>query len=144
MVYNEESDQVLVQDKLPKDGWGGITFPGGHIEYGESFIESTIREVKEETGLNVTDLQYSGIVNYFNTENYERWMCFLYKTDKYSGELINETREGKVFWVNRDQLLTMKLAPNMDKYLHLFFSDIHHEAFAYSNGEYTDELRIIG
>lgn len=48
MIYNEESNQVPVQDKIPGDGWGGITFLGGHIELGGSFFESTIREVKEE------------------------------------------------------------------------------------------------
>lgn len=143
MVYNKENNQVLVQDKVADDGWGGITFPGGHIEFGESFIESTIREVKEETGLDVTDLEYAGIINYYNTDNSERWMCFLYKTNKYSGEVLKETEEGKVFWVNSDELLTMNLAPNMDKYLQLFFSDIHHEAFAKWNSNHTDKLRII-
>lgn len=143
MVYNKENNQVLVQDKVLDDGWGGITFPGGHIELGESFVESTIREVKEETGLDVTGLEYSGVINYFNTDNNERWMCFLYKTNKYSGEMLSETEEGKVFWVNSDELLTMNLAPNMDKYLQLFFSDIYQEAFAKWNSKHTGELKII-
>ncbi|KYH35551.1 NUDIX domain protein [Clostridium tepidiprofundi DSM 19306] len=78
MVYNKKNNKVLVQDKVADDGWGGITFPGGHIEFGESFIESAIRGVKEETGFDVTDLEYAGIINYYNTDNSERWMCFLY------------------------------------------------------------------
>lgn len=143
MVYNKENNQVLVQDKVPDDGWGGITFPGGHIELGESFVESAIREVREETGLEVTHLEYAGIINYYNTEDSERWMCFLYKTNKFSGELINETEEGKVFWVNAEELKNMNLAPNMDKYLELFFSDVHHEAFAKCNSNHTEKLRIL-
>lgn len=145
MVYNKENNQVLVQDKVPDEGWGGITFPGGHIELGESFVESAIREVKEETGLDVTDLEYAGIINYYNTDDSERWLCFLYKTNKYSGKMLDEdeTEEGKIFWVDADKMSTMNLAPNMDKYLELFFSDTHQEAFAKWDSKHTDKLRVI-
>ena len=37
-------------DRKKRD-WPGITFPGGHIESGESFTDAVIREVQEETGL---------------------------------------------------------------------------------------------
>ena len=42
MIYNE--DYILVQDRQNPD-WSGITFPGGYVEHGESFIESVKREV---------------------------------------------------------------------------------------------------
>ena len=48
MVCN--GDKVLVQDRVDPD-WPGITFPGGHVETGESFCASVIREVYEETGV---------------------------------------------------------------------------------------------
>ena len=41
-----DSDRVLVMDRKKED-WPGITFPGGHVEAGESFTEAVIREVKE-------------------------------------------------------------------------------------------------
>ena len=49
MVYDDQGN-VLVEDRS-KPEWPGITFPGGHVEHGESFVASVIREVKEETGL---------------------------------------------------------------------------------------------
>ena len=49
MIY-DDSGNVLVQDRLNPD-WPGISFPGGHVEAGESFTDSVIREVYEETGL---------------------------------------------------------------------------------------------
>ncbi|MFR1598791.1 MAG: NUDIX domain-containing protein, partial [Coprobacillus cateniformis] len=44
MVYDKKGN-VLVQERLKKD-WPGITFPGGHVEYLESFHDSVVREVK--------------------------------------------------------------------------------------------------
>lgn len=41
MVY--DGNRILVQDRM-NPNWSGITFPGGHIEPKESFVESVIRE----------------------------------------------------------------------------------------------------
>lgn len=51
MIYDNKGN-ILVQDRVSKD-WGGVTFPGGHIEKGVSFVQSVIREVKEEAGLDI-------------------------------------------------------------------------------------------
>jgi 8-oxo-dGTP pyrophosphatase MutT (NUDIX family) len=54
MCMITDGEKVLVQDR--KDpAWPGITFPGGHVEKKESFVESVIREVCEETGLRIED-----------------------------------------------------------------------------------------
>ena len=51
MVY-DGAGNILVQNRRNLN-WPGITFPGGHVEHGESFSGSVIREVKEETGLDI-------------------------------------------------------------------------------------------
>ena len=48
LIHKEDS--YLLQDRVKKD-WNGYTFPGGHIEPGESIVDAVIREMKEETGL---------------------------------------------------------------------------------------------
>lgn len=50
MIY--DGDMILVQNKTDPE-WGGVTFPGGHVEKGEAFTDAVIREVFEETGLTI-------------------------------------------------------------------------------------------
>lgn len=142
MIVDEVNNRVIVQDRIKKD-WEGITFPGGKIENGESVIESTIREVKEETGLDVSDLKHCGLIDWYNDSNHERWFIFLYKSNKFSGELLKETHEGKVYWVDVNQLKNMDLASGMEEYLKLFFDDNYGEVFAVWNDNYTGKLRLI-
>ncbi len=76
MIY--DGDRILVQDRRdPK--WPGVTFPGGHVEPEESFLLSTIREVKEETGLDVWDLQFCGMKQFTDREKGYRYVVFYIK-----------------------------------------------------------------
>ncbi len=45
---------VLIKRKNPPYGWA---IPGGFIDYGESAESAAIREAKEETNLEITDLR---------------------------------------------------------------------------------------
>ena len=127
MIYS--GSKILVQDRLdPK--WPGITFPGGHIEPGESFVKSTIREVKEETGLDISELKLCGIKQFTSEDNTYRYIVFFYKTDRFTGEL-KSSDEGKVFWIERSELDSYVLADGFDKMLEIFESDELSENYYY-------------
>jgi len=128
MIHNPATNQVLVQNrKLKYPGW---SFPGGHVERGESIHACAAREVKEETGLDVSDLQYCGVVHWVNRESDDRYLCFMYKTARFSGELLTETIEGEQFWLGLDELLA---APE-EKFssIHYALSPLFHEPGRYS------------
>lgn len=118
VMIRRDDGMVLVQERILC--WKGIAFPGGHAEPGESFERSAEREILEETGLTVKNLELCGIVHWDCPERKEKFIVFLYRTSDFSGELINETEEGKVFWVKEDELKNMKLCNNFEKDLELF------------------------
>ena len=106
MIY-DDAGNILVQDRKKKD-WPGLCFPGGHVEPGESFVKSVIREVWEETGLTIENPQICG-TKQFQTRNGERYVLLFYKTNRFHGEL-KSSEEGEVFWIPRNQLTNYQLA----------------------------------
>lgn len=65
-IIDINTNRVLIQERVKN--WKGIAFPGGKINNGESITKSIIREVKEETGLDITDLELCGVKNWYNEE----------------------------------------------------------------------------
>lgn len=119
MIYDHEGN-ILVQDRLDP-GWPGVTFPGGHVEPGESFVASVIREVREETGLTIERPRLCG-VKQFLRDNGVRYVVLFFKTDRFSGELTSSD-EGEMFWIKRSELGNYRLADEFENMLRVFESD---------------------
>lgn len=60
-------NRVLLGQRLGSHGAGYYAAPGGHLEYGESFAAAVRREVREETGLEITNLRLLSVGNYLFT-----------------------------------------------------------------------------
>lgn len=133
MIYDNQGN-ILVQDRLDPD-WPGVTFPGGHVEPGESFVESVIREVREETGLTIRKPQLCGLKQFLLNDGV-RYVVFFFKTDCFSGELTSSD-EGEVFWIKRSELGNYKLANDFENMLRVFESeDLSEFYYEKVNGEW--------
>ena len=132
-MITDAEGRVLVQERLPKpsDPWSGLTFPGGHVEPGETVVASVIREVQEETGLTVSNLQNCGYIQWYNPVKQSQYFVFLFKTSTFSGAL-KDSCEGKVKWMMLKEMLAGKLAPNMTKYLAVFQNETIPQAYGIS------------
>ena len=140
MIENPQNGQVLVQKRVKY--WTGVTFPGGHIEKSESFTQSAVREVKEETGLDIKNPKLCGTVHWCHKDTDERYIVLLYKATEFNGELVDKTEEGEVFWINKEDFKNYQLSPNFDTYLKVFLSD-DNEAFGLYNKNGDDEMIIL-
>ena len=132
-MITDADGRVLVQERLPKPSnpWSGLTFPGGHVEPGETVVASVIREVHEETGLTVSNLQNCGYIQWYNPAKQSQYFVFLFKTNTFSGEL-KDSKEGKVKWMTLEEMLAGTLAPNMTKYLVVFQNETIPQAYGIS------------
>ena len=132
-MITDTEGRVLVQERLPKPSnpWSGLTFPGGHVKPGETVVASVIREVQEETGLTVSDLQNCGYIQWYNPVKQPQYFVFLFKTSCFSGELTGSV-EGNVKWMTLPEMLAGKLASNMTKYIAVFQNENIPQAYGIS------------
>lgn len=128
----QDGEKVLVQNRTDPD-WPGITFPGGHVESGESFAASVIREVYEETGLIIENPRLCGLKEWEKKDG-SRYIVLFYKARKFSGAL-KSSAEGEVFWTTFDALPKLKLSLDFQKHLELFLKDDLSEAFYENTAE---------
>lgn len=118
-IYNKDTGEVLVLDKVKKYGWEGLTFPGGKVEPYESFEDSVIREAKEETNLDIKNPKLIGIITWITDESKD--VGLIYETSDFDGELIEENREGKLSWMDYEDFKKIPdKSMSMDKILGIY------------------------
>lgn len=106
MCIIKNGDDILVMDKIDSEFDNSITFPGGHVEQNESIQASVIREIKEETGIDIVNPQLKGLVN-FNLDNQSKEFIFVYEAEcdsNISETVIKQTYEEKTYWINKTQI----------------------------------------
>lgn len=126
MVYNE--DEVLMINRCNE--WPGFTFPGGHVEPNEPIVDAVTREMKEETGITIYNPLLIGIREWYDNNSNIGNVGILFKTNQYSGSIINETSEGDIAWIKIKELTNINLCEGFDKELPLFFKNEWTEIFS--------------
>ena len=110
LCYIEREGQYLMLHRVKKendvnqDKWVGI---GGKFEDKESPEECLVREVREETGLTLTDYAYRGLVT-FVSDRWETEYMHLFTATAFDGEGI-PCDEGVLEWVPMDEIGTLEL-----------------------------------
>lgn len=90
-------DHVLLIHKKTGLGQGKINGPGGKLEFGETWLDCARREVSEELGIEVGDLEWASELRFLMSD-YGDILCHAFISHAYTGEPV-ETREAAPFWV---------------------------------------------
>ena len=108
LCYIERDGQYLMLHRIKKehdenhDKWIGI---GGKFEPGESPEDCVLREVREETGLRLTQYRYCGIIT-FVSDRWQTEYMHLFHATGFTGAL-RECDEGQLEWIAIDRLLAL-------------------------------------
>jgi len=153
MIEDAASGRVLVQHRLPKatNPWCGLTFPGGHVEAGESITASVVREIREETGLTVSALRMCGVVEWetlgeraegspAEVEANSKYIVFMFRTSTFAGE-VKSSAEGRMEWMTLDEMRKGGLAPHMEEYIRVMVDDGVPQAYGISGSGRLDIVR---
>ena len=91
---------------------GKYVVPGGHIELGEKMEDTVIREVKEETGLDIYDIRFLCFQEFiyddlFWKRRHYLFFDFVCKTDSVDVKLNHEAQE--YIWLEPWQALKLPI-----------------------------------
>ena len=112
---------MLVKNTL-KSGYAKEIYgaPAGRLEKGETEKQAAVRELKEETGLEITESDLSEFNNNFYTAILDRkeglveYSIKFYRVENYSGEL-KASEETIPVWVDIDKLGSLELIANVQE-----------------------------
>ena len=110
LCYIEQDGKYLMLHRVKKendvnrDKWVGI---GGHFEENESPEECLLREVREETGLQLISYRFRGIIT-FISDRWDTEYMHLFTADRFSG-IIAECDEGELCWVEKSKVYDLPI-----------------------------------
>ena len=120
MVYCIKDGDVLLMLRNKEPNLGLWVGPGGKLEPGESPYDCAKRELYEETGLEVNDLHFRGLITEISPRPDWQWLMFLYVATEFSGTIVEDKREGRLSWCALSEVMQLPI-PEADS---VFFQKV--------------------
>lgn len=113
-LFHNDHVLMIERNKQPNLGlWNGV---GGHIEIGESPVQSCIREIKEETGIVVPSLRFGGVLTW-DDWSFERGGMYFFSANVES-DWFQQSDEGSLAWKPYDWVMTSpKVVGNIKEFI---------------------------
>ncbi|WP_427137425.1 NUDIX hydrolase [Psychrobacillus psychrodurans] len=113
IVENEQGEILLV-----KTQHGGWVYPGGQVEVGENLIDALVREVKEESGI---DIEVGHLIGTYSNTGIYKWydevtdvptkVMFDFVGKPIGGVLSTSEETSESCWVKKERVLEFITAP---------------------------------
>jgi len=100
MIY-----RIKKRNDVHEGKWNGL---GGKFEGNESPEECVIREIKEESGLNIKSPKLHGFITFPLFDGKEDWYVFIFTAHEFTGKLI-DSNEGNLEWIPNKKIIELNL-----------------------------------
>ncbi len=118
----ENGGKILIgkvkEEKVADFGGIAYVFPGGGVEDGETVEQAVIREVKEETGFDVSNLKQIGFRVHPKTgKNIYYFYCMTKTTETKIDPVVNDDLS-ELIWIHKNEVVSYMptLNPDIQKY----------------------------
>ena len=111
LCYIRNKNKTLMLHRIKKKNdvhankWNGV---GGKFEVGESPEDCAIREIKEETNLDIFNLEMRGVLTFPKFDGKNDWLVFVFIAETNQYDFI-QTQEGVLHWIDSDKILELNL-----------------------------------
>ncbi|MBU0596836.1 NUDIX domain-containing protein [Patescibacteria group bacterium] len=78
--------KVLLGKRKNSHGQGTWSFPGGHLDFGESWEDCSIRETLEETGLKINKIKFAAVTNDVMDKEDKHYITIFIRADCMQGD----------------------------------------------------------
>lgn len=104
LVIVQKGNKILVVERSKTDQWMPLhwSYPGGHIQKGETPYYAAKRELEEETGLKPKTVEYKGIRDTTNGKMY------IYLCDEFDGDVKLNFEHSDRKWITYDEVEDLK------------------------------------
>lgn len=111
LIFNPQGKFFLMRSHKWRDKW---IIPGGHIELGESFEQALKRELKEETGPDIYDIEFISFQEFIFDKAFWKKRHFIFfdfscKTDSTEVKLNSEGQEH--VWISLEEAQKFPIEP---------------------------------
>ena len=132
--------RIKKQNDTHKGKWNGL---GGKCEFGETPEECVVREVKEESGLSITNPLLKGVITFPEFDRLGDWYVFVFVALEFEGSVI-DSPEGNLQWISDEQLLALNLWEGDRYFIPLLGGEHFFSAkFIYKDGALLDYNIIL-
>jgi 8-oxo-dGTP diphosphatase len=142
--YVRDGGKILFLLRTKKEGLNNKQFfrgLGGKAEQGESPLDCVIREVKEESGIDINPI-WKGIVT-FSKPSDNDWEAHIFISEGFKGELMKSSSEGELIWVDEKDTQNLDMPEGDKKLLPLLFKEGKFHAYVkYDDYKNLVELKI--